>query len=196
MSPTIQIFLDPVEDKSSEVFYLGNYYSPSNPKFKADSFSKTILDIKAPMSRDMTAARLPRRLQNMKRAVEYFRSQLDSLLGKGFSIAIVPPSKSGPNRSGLPALAQQLAANGRIDASQCLVRHTDIPAQHEGGSRDFGRHLATIRVEHVELVRGKRVLLLDDVGTTGTSLGACTKLLLDAGASAVKCAALGRTSNF
>lgn len=191
MSPTNPIFLDPEEDSSSETFYLGNYYSPGHPKFKTDTFSKRILDIKAPKPKDMNN---PRRWENMKTAVRNFFNKLDPLLGKGFAVAIVPPSKSGPNRSGMPALAQRLAANGRIDASQCLVRHTDIPAQHEGGRRSVELHLATIRVEQVELIRGKKVLLLDDVGTTGTSMRACEKLLLDAGAVAVKGAALGETT--
>jgi predicted amidophosphoribosyltransferase len=191
MSVTNPIFLDPTNDAPDETFYLGAYYSPGHPNFRSDAFSKRILDIKVPKPKDMENAR---RWENMRKAVEYFRRELDPLLGQGFAIAIVPPSKSGANRSGMPALAQRLAANGRIDASQCLVRHKDIPAQHEGGARSVALHLATIRVEQVELIRGKKVLLLDDVGTTGTSMRACAKLLLDAGAVTVKCAALGETT--
>lgn len=192
MPLTEPIFLDAEEDASGKTFHLGAYYPPGHPNFRTDTFSKRILDIKVPKPKDMEN---PRRWANMRTAVEYFRRELDKRLGKGFAIAIVPPSKSGSNRSGMPALAQGLAANGRIDASQCLVRHTDIPAQHEGGRRSVELHLATIRVEHAELIRGRKVLLLDDVGTTGTSMRACTKLLLDAGAAAVKCAALGETNH-
>jgi predicted amidophosphoribosyltransferase len=43
---------------------------------------------------------------------------------------------------------------------------------------------------------GREVLLLDDVTTSGSSLEACKRLLLDAGAAAVKCAALGRTAEY
>lgn len=192
MSVTEPIFLDLEEDASGKIFYLGAYYPPGHPNFRADAFSKRILDIKVPKPKDMEN---PRRWANMRTAVEHFRREFDPRLGKGFAIAIVPPSKSGPNRSGMPALAQRLAANGRIDASQCLVRHTDILAQHEGGRRSVEQHLATIQVEQAELIRGKKVLLFDDVGTTGTSMRACTKLLLDAGAAAVKCAALGETNH-
>lgn len=195
MSSPNSIFLDPAEDASDETFYLEAYYAPGHPKFKAGPGSKTvsqlILDVKAPRPEHKN---VQWRLNHMRTAVRYFANRLDPLLGKGFAIAIVPSSKSGPNHSGMPDLVKQLAANGRIDASGCLVRHTDISSQHEGGVRSVERHLATIRVDHVELIRGKKVLLLDDVGATGTSLRACKKLLLDAGAAAVKCAALGENS--
>lgn len=128
------IFIDPTEDASSEILCLGEYYTTENPKFKSHTFSKLILDIKTPRPQQMNLAW---RQRNMVKAVEYFRKQLDPLLAKGFPIAIVPPSYSGPNRSGLPSLARRLAANDRIDASQCLIRHTDKPAQHVGGSRSL-----------------------------------------------------------
>lgn len=41
--------------------------------------------------------------------------------------------------------------------------------------------------------RGRRVLLVDDICTTGATLGQCAAVLLDAGAEAVVCAAAART---
>ena len=38
-----------------------------------------------------------------------------------------------------------------------------------------------------------RVLLVDDICTTGATLGQCAAVLLDAGAEAVVCAAAART---
>jgi predicted amidophosphoribosyltransferase len=43
-------------------------------------------------------------------------------------------------------------------------------------------------------VRGKGVLLVDDVFTTGATAAACARALLDAGASTVKVLTLARTA--
>ena len=42
------------------------------------------------------------------------------------------------------------------------------------------------------LVDGKRILLIDDIVTTGSTLSECAKTLLAAGASEVLCAAVAR----
>jgi predicted amidophosphoribosyltransferase len=70
-----------------------------------------------------------------------------------------------------------------------LVRHTAIDKQARGGARSVEQHLRTIRVERADLIIGRKVLLLDDVTTTGKSPEACRKLLLDAGVASVKCCA-------
>lgn len=45
----------------------------------------------------------------------------------------------------------------------------------------------------MHLIKGKNVLLLDDVRTTGNSLSACKQVLEEAGALTVQCLALGQT---
>ena len=50
--------------------------------------------------------------------------------------------------------------------------------------------LGVYRVTDPELVAGKKILLLDDVLTTGATAGECSRVLLTAGAKEVHCAVL------
>ena len=52
--------------------------------------------------------------------------------------------------------------------------------------------LGAYRVTNLELLRDKRVLLLDDVITTGATAGECARTLLISGAKQVNCAAVAR----
>jgi predicted amidophosphoribosyltransferase len=92
--------------------------------------------------------------------------------------------------SGVRDVAEALAANNRVDATGCLVRHTTIPKLAMGGGGSIQVHLDSLRVEHPELIAGRAVLLLDCVTASGTSLQACQKLLMDAGAKVVQMLAL------
>ena len=48
-------------------------------------------------------------------------------------------------------------------------------------------------VEETWEVEGLKILLIDDIVTTGSTLSECAKTLLSAGASEVLCAAIART---
>jgi hypothetical protein len=124
--------------------------------------------------------------------VEHFYNRLNPLLKIGFPIAIVPTHDPAA-----PNLVRRLSAQRRIDATSCLVRIRNIGQQHQFTGKErmrIKRHLDNIEVRNESLIQSKVVLLLDDIVTTGTSLMACKKLLLDAGASEVICLALGRAT--
>jgi len=79
-------------------------------------------------------------------------------------------------------------------AVETLEKPNDIRAQSELGGRV--ERSANISGAYVaadpELVGGKRILLIDDIVTTGSTLSECAKVLLSAGANSVVCAALAR----
>jgi len=55
-------------------------------------------------------------------------------------------------------------------------------------------HLKSIRVSQPQMIEDQQLILLDDIVTSGNSIHACKKLLLDAGAFLVQSIALGATT--
>ena len=128
-------------------------------------------------------------------AIEEFRGKVDALLGNDFVIAVVPSHDPAKGPGALHKLAAALAGRlGRVDGSSCLVRHRKIAKLATGGDRNKQVHIDSIRVEHGALIRGKAVLVLDDVYTSGGSMEACMDLLRAAGAAEVRGVVLGRTA--
>lgn len=80
-------------------------------------------------------------------------------------------------------------------ALQTLEKIRDIPAQSSLEKQDERRANVTgvYQVQDPELVAGKRILLIDDIVTTGATLSECARTLLLAEAQEVMCAAIART---
>jgi len=80
-------------------------------------------------------------------------------------------------------------------AAETLQKPHDVQAQSElGGKEERSANISgAYIVSDPELIAGKRVLLIDDVVTTGSTLSECAKVLMSAGATRVVCAALARS---
>ncbi len=93
-------------------------------------------------------------------------------------------------------LAHDLGARaGVLVSTGALVRRRRTPSQGKLGRSARRRNLAgafCVPERHRAAVAGKRVLLLDDVLTTGATANACAKALLGAGAAAVDVLTLAR----
>ena len=142
------------------------------------------------------------RIWNLKKCqlsvIEDFADCISSNLHGDFDgLVVVPPHHNGKDNSGIKILAQKIAYKKKlIDATSCLIRHKTINRLSTGGNRSLETHLQSIKVVTKEVIKGKKLLLLDDVSTTGNSLNACQKLLESAGAKSVKCFVLAKTTRY
>ena len=91
------------------------------------------------------------------------------------------------------ATAQQLG----IEAVPCLkkVRHTPPQSGLRTAAQRRANVLGAYMVTDPEIVQNKRILLLDDIITTGATVSECARMLLLAGAKDVRCAAMAVASH-
>ena len=105
-------------------------------------------------------------------------------------IAFLRKMKRGYDQVDL--LAEALGNELNVPAVKTLRKIRNTPPQ--SGIKDVARRRANVlgayRCVDAEAVRGKRVLLLDDVLTTGATASECARVLLTAGAKEVFCATL------
>lgn len=122
----------------------------------------------------------------------------DHLAGQYDLITWVPLSQErrrqrGYDQAMLLALSTALELDDIAAETLRKVRHTD--AQSGLGQKDGARRanvLGAYQITDPELVAGKRLLLIDDVITTGSTISECARMLRTAGAADVVCATLAR----
>lgn len=89
-------------------------------------------------------------------------------------------------------LAKAAARELGVQAVPCLKKRRNNRPQ--SGLTDASKRRANVlgvyRVINPDLIRDKRILLLDDIITTGATVSECAKTLLLAGAKDVRCAAV------
>ena len=83
--------------------------------------------------------------------------------------------------------------SGRPAAPRLLLRRRRTPTQGGLGREARGRNVrGAIAVRNAEQVVGRRILLIDDVLTTGATVSECSRVLLKAGAVAVDVLTIAR----
>jgi ComF family protein len=85
-------------------------------------------------------------------------------------------------------LARELSRLSRLPIDQYSVARCIHTERHRAGMDGKARRQSVANaftVRHADSVSGKRVLLIDDVFTTGATVSACASVLKDAGAEEV-----------
>lgn len=120
-----------------------------------------------------------------------------NLSGRYDLITWVPlSSKRAKDRGYDQAMLLALAAALELDdvAVETLVKNVHVQAQSSLTDKEARKAniSGVFVVRDRELIAGRRILLIDDIVTTGSTLSECARTLLLAGAESVVCATLAR----
>ena len=97
--------------------------------------------------------------------------------------------KRGFNQAEL--LAREVAKGLCMEYRPLLVKAKNNQIQHSLGMEERAKNVQGVyRAVNREEIEGKRILLVDDIFTTGATMGECAKTLTDSGAAVVVGASL------
>jgi len=142
------------------------------------------------------------KFQNCRHYAKTYAPMVAECIEKEFNnkfdlISWVPVSRKRLRRRGYDQarlLAEEIAALYGIKAVSLLEKHRHVPAQSgiSGAEKRKANILSAYRVIDHDSACGKRILLIDDIITTGATLSECSKTLLLSGAEEILCATVAR----
>ena len=119
----------------------------------------------------------------------------DHLAGRYDLITWVPLSRARLRQRGYDQaelLARSACRLWHVKPERLLSKRTDTPAQ--SSLEDAAARRQNVRdIYQAQSAAGKRILLVDDICTTGSTLAECARTLMSAGAESVLCVAVART---
>lgn len=94
-------------------------------------------------------------------------------------------------------LCEQISKNLHVPVlKDCLIRNKFITSQTKLSFEERYKNLEDcFEITNPALIKGKKILLIDDVMTTGATVEACSKLLMENGANIVYICTIARTSS-
>lgn len=155
---------------SLNVTALGRYFGPRHHKNRLHQFSHRLRKSKTDISQEslfteMIAALLP-------------KSTFDG-------ITRVPPRPSD-TRDRFAPIVEKLSQRFNIEnLTNCLICTEDFPKQKEQANRDERKSNVKNVFSVTDDIKNKKILLIDDIFTTGATVGECATTLLKNGAKEV-----------
>jgi len=168
-------------------------YQPRN-RGAQDAYSEDILMIKDLSKKIPFSDDVKKRLDRIVATfIKYFISRLPNG-GRGYTFCLVPPHISGTeNKNGIYYFSRWCKPIRESFDKDVFIRYKTIDSLHDGGNRDISVHLGSLKVQRN--VRGKSIVVLDDITTTGNSLEACKQLLEKAGCKKIILFSLSKTAS-
>lgn len=176
---------------SEDIYYI-YYYRPSEWKINGRPSNLIIKVLKEHNALDQMAC-----IEESVMLTNIFKKHFlnrYNLINNDYILCCVPSHrKSETNRGPLAIFLKNICKNNKIiDGTDYLIRHTEIPEQKKVGKRSQNTHLSSVKVVDGSKVEGKKIILVDDITTSGSSLNGCRKILLNSGAKEVICFAFGK----
>ena len=127
-------------------------------------------------------------------AVHFYWEKLKDVFQPNVLICCVPSSQAGIWGSGLRQLLSKLDSSSETNI--CLLKRiTTVPEKKKQRERewDVKRELNSLEITDQDRIRDKRIIIIDDVCTTGASLFAASLKIWNSGANCVGTLALSST---
>ena len=123
---------------------------------------------------------------------EFYDGHMDFL--SDMLVCVVPSHEKGKYSPGLVVLAKRICSKYGMKNAVHLIKRTKTREKIAlGGKRDMTGMLDSLAMSEDVDIKGKNIIVLDDVTTTGNSMWAVRKLLKAGGARYVIPQALGKT---
>lgn len=163
--------------------------------------------VAAPFYYEGAAGKAIKRLKHTKdeKTVDLLSEEMARIFDENFSslaydfITSVPLSKKSYDSRGYnqaELLAKELSKKINIPYKETLIKSYETEAQHTLSKTERTGNLIGIFEPFIgNIPKGKRIILVDDVKTTGATLNECAKTLLIAGAMEVICICAAITKN-
>lgn len=168
------------------------YRGGNNPKHKGDSQTFSYLKIYSPR----------KKTEILERINKWLKERVKGLKGKDKQIEVVitlaPGHEENSNPSGFMHDIVKTLLDDKdcslIDGRQQLIRTKTVPKQSTTpGSRDESTHRGTIAIKGTPDNKGKVVIVLDDIWTSGSTLRVCREVMLTTNPKQVILLAIGKT---
>jgi predicted amidophosphoribosyltransferase len=175
-------------DNQTGIYYLENY----NPYWITDEYGERIVNPNA-------STNVLNFKRNDPKSRKYFFDLIkDELINfrdnANVYITHVPSHEANKHSESLGDLCEMLADYNNITyLPNCLLRTNPISKLAPGGDRSMITHFNSITIPNGDIIKGKTVILIDDVTTTGNSLLACKQLLSNAGIATFALLSLTKT---
>lgn len=141
-----------------------------------------------------------------KELYKFFGGALSERVAVTFSktdfdiVTFVPSSKSTVKERGYnqcELISKRVSQKLFLNHEELLVKTEETPKQHKLTAKErMTNVIGSFAVKQGADIKGKTVLLCDDIKTTGATLKECSDVLLAAGAKDVYCAAVAITGTF